>query len=373
MLGRGGMGIVYEAEHPNLDRRVAIKVLPRRAAADQRGLQRFLLEAKAAGKLNHPNAVAIYEVDRTADAYFLVMEKVSGGSAEDFLKTRGPFNWPEATRIIADVCRALTAAHAAGLIHRDIKPANIMRSSEGVVKLADFGLAKHTAGGVDFFADAEPSGDEGDGHCSLTVAGHVVGTPAYMSPEQCRGREVDARSDIYSLGATYYALLTGRAPFDGDWKKMMACHRTEPLPDPRRMRAGIPEACVMILRRATAKNPDERFQSAAAMRRALEEVMAHPEASAADLPSAVFRLAGELARPVKKSSAKAPPATSLPRSRGAGRRLPGWTLPVAVLVGAGLVAAGMYLLLRGSPGFRRLPDRPPPERPPQVEERPPGR
>jgi hypothetical protein len=226
VLGKGGMGEVFEAEDRFIKRRVAVKLLPQSLSGDQQALQRFLLEAQAAGRLSHPNAVGMHYVGEQDGEYYIAMELIRGGSAKDFLAARGPFNWPKATRVVADVCRALDAAHRAGMVHRDIKPANIMRAEDGTVKLADFGLAKQTASGSE----------------SLTGAGQLLGTPEYMSPEQCRGEPADSRSDLYSLGATYFALLTGRSPFakPGDPRGLRRNHPPgdgqgtgRPLPDGR--------------------------------------------------------------------------------------------------------------------------------------------
>ena len=161
VLGRGGMGVVYEAEDPLIQRRVAVKVLPESVSQDPEALARFLSEARAAGKVNHQNTVTLHEVGEQDGAYYLVMELVPGGSAQEFLNRNGPMHWTEAAKVMIDACRGLVAAHAAGLIHRDIKPANIMRAADGTVKLADFGLAKA----------AERTGQ------SITGAGMVVGTP----------------------------------------------------------------------------------------------------------------------------------------------------------------------------------------------------
>lgn len=256
-LGQGGMGVVYEALDTVLQRKVAIKLLAGSMAAHPQALQRFLLEARSAASLNHPNVVTVHEVDECAGVTYIVMELIRGGSAEDRLRSKGPFGWPEATRMIADACRGLAAAHAAGLIHRDIKPANIMCSSDGIVKLADFGLVKPT-----------------DRAADLTASGMIAGTPSYMSPEQCRSHDLDERSDLYSLGAAYYALLVGQPPFrEETTMDVMLAHCAKPAPDPRAVNGEIPEACAAMVRRALAKDPNERFASAAEMLVALEAVL----------------------------------------------------------------------------------------------------
>lgn len=252
------MSQVYEAEHILLQRRVALKVLPRSLARDKQTLKRFVREAKLASRLNHPNVVALYEIGQHHGIYYLVLEYVSGGSAEDFLRKRGPFHWRDATQIMAEVCRGLIAAHLAGLIHRDIKPGNIVRSKEdGTVKLADFGLAK--------------SQESNEG---LTSIGLAVGTPHYMSPEQCQGQAVDERSDIYSMGATYFALLTGKPPFEAEPPlAVMYKHITEPVPDPRTILPSIDERCVPIIQRAMAKRPKERYMTAAELLYDLDAIL----------------------------------------------------------------------------------------------------
>jgi hypothetical protein len=255
-LGRGGMGVVYQAEDSLLKRKVAIKLLPPALAQDADSLRRFRHEAQLAARLNHPNVVTIYEVGQQDAACYIAMELVSGGSAQDILHKRGPFKWQHATRVIEAVCRGLVAAHQAELIHRDIKPSNIMRAADGTVKLADFGLAKATD---------QPG---------MTTSGFYAGTPHYMSPEQCRQDPVDDLTDIYSLGATYYALLVGRPPYPGEKNmQVMFAHCSSPVPDPREADAAIPEACAAIVRRAMAKLPTERFASAAEMLTALKSLL----------------------------------------------------------------------------------------------------
>ncbi len=258
-LGRGGMGIVYEAEDTRLKRKVAIKLLPKEVSSNPEALARFLREAQGAAKLNHANVVAVYDIGETADTHYIVMELINGGNAQEMLRQRGSFHWWEATSILMDVCRGVAAAHKAGLIHRDIKPSNILRSSEGVVKLGDFGLVK-------------PAGIKGT---EVTALGEMVGTPHYMSPEQSRCDALDERSDIYSLGATYFALLTGRPPFNSpDCMQVLFAHCAHPVPDPREIAPDVPEVCTAIIRKAMAKNRAQRHASAAELLADLEKVVA---------------------------------------------------------------------------------------------------
>ncbi|HUY87791.1 MAG TPA: transporter substrate-binding protein [Pirellulales bacterium] len=261
VLGRGGMGVVLLARDPLIERDVAIKILADHLAADELALGRFLAEAKVAGKLNHPHVVSLYEICQEGARHFLVMEYVSGGSLKEWQATRGGCSPLEATLAMIDACKGIAAAHAAGLIHRDIKPANFLRTPESSIKVGDFGLAKAAASG------ASPQ---------LTQAGLVVGTPFFMSPEQCQARPVDARSDIYSLGATYYALLTGRDPYDDcdSVPHVMYNHCHGPILDPRQVSPAVPAACAGIIARAMAKSPFDRYQSVGEMQTDLEAVAA---------------------------------------------------------------------------------------------------
>ncbi len=236
LLGTGGMGVVYLAHDTIIERDVAIKVLPHELSTNETALARFLSEAKSAGKLSHPNAVSIYEVDQEGETYYLVMEYVGGGTISDELERAGRLSVLAATQIVADACRGLAAAHAVGLVHRDIKPANLLRAHDGVVKVADFGLAKQTLNST----------------LQLTTEGSVAGTPYFMSPEQCESRPVDARSDIYSLGATYYTLLTGLHPYQnaGSIVQIMFAHVSGAPLDPCQNIPTVPAACGAIVRRA---------------------------------------------------------------------------------------------------------------------------
>ena len=247
VLGRGAMGTVYEAEDVMLQRRVAIKVLlPRVAAEGQVALERFLSEARSAARLQHPNIVYIHQVGNDKDRAFIAMELVSGGSAADFLEEHGPMLARDATRVIIECAKALGEAHSKGIVHRDVKPDNIMLGPKWMVKVTDFGLAKR----LDYEEDAG-------------IKGKALGTPGYMSPETCRGSETDARSDIYSLGATYFCLLTGKPPFHGpDVRQILRRHIAEAPPDCRTLRPDVPAACTAVIRKAMALEPGNRYESA---------------------------------------------------------------------------------------------------------------
>ena len=255
ILGRGGMGVVYRAHDPAIDRDVAIKLLSEDLSSSE-AVKRFLAEARAAGRLSHPNTVSIFEVGRMEQNLFIVMEFVSAGSVEDALAQHGAFSVAKASRIAADACKGLAAAHAVGLVHRDIKPANLLIAAGGIIKVADFGLVKVKSTSVG----------------SITTPGQVMGTPHFMSPEQCEAKPVDLRSDIYSLGATYYSLLTGLKPYlDTDSvMQVMFAHCKADIPDPTETDDAIPRRCSAIVTRAMAKSPQDRYQSADEMLADLE-------------------------------------------------------------------------------------------------------
>jgi serine/threonine protein kinase len=266
LLGKGGMGLVYAGEDVRLKRTVAIKVLSRQAALEHEGAKRFLLEARAAARLNHANVVAVHDIGQRGEIIYIVMELVRGQSAQARLDLRGPMPWPEATRTAADVCRGLIAAHAAGLIHRDIKPANILLAADGAVKLTDFGLAK----APELLSTR------------LTLCGTILGTPHYMSPEQCSGENLDARTDLYSLGASYYTLLTGKPPFvANDDLKILYAHCSSPVPDPGLLVPSLPSECHAVIQKAMAKSRTDRYRTAEGMLTALVGLLPKPAAPVA--------------------------------------------------------------------------------------------
>lgn len=246
-LGRGGMGLVWAAEDTVLKRPVALKVLSREVAKKPEFLQRFRLEAQAAARLNHPNIVTVYEVADIDGKPYIAMELVRGKSAEQLLRQFAGLPWQEATRIILGICRGLAAAHAAGIVHRDIKPANILCGFDRAVKLADFGLAK--------LIDAPGN--------TITALNRVLGTPHFMSPEQCRGEALSPQSDLYALGATYYALLVGAPPYVAEQDmQIMFAHCSRSIPNPRDLKPELPAGCAEIIHRAMAKEPMDRYSTA---------------------------------------------------------------------------------------------------------------
>ncbi|MFG2820897.1 protein kinase [Kitasatospora sp. NPDC048365] len=262
VIGHGGMGEVWSAEDLVLHRAVAVKLMHPQLALDDVAQSRFQREVRAAASLNHPRVAAVHDAGRLATAPprpFLVMEHVSGHTAAELLRAAPP-SPEEAVAWVAGTLEALACAHAAGLVHRDIKPANVMITSDGLVKVMDFGIA-HIADGHD---------------TGLTGTGNAVGTTAYMSPEQAQGLPVDARSDLYSTGCMLYELLTGLQPYVGDSPFAVAYqHICAAAPSPADIGIRLPPHVEAALARAMAKNPDDRFPDAAAMREALLAPPAH--------------------------------------------------------------------------------------------------
>ncbi len=317
VLGQGGMGVVVKGHDPAIERDVAIKVLADYLADDPTSLARFVAEAKAAGKVGHPNVVAIYEIGQEGPTHYLVMEFVTGGSLADLLAGDRPMPVLDATQTMVDACKGVGAAHAAGLVHRDIKPANFMRAADGSTKVADFGLAKASA--------------ESGRH--LTQTGTAVGTPFFMSPEQCQAKPVDFRTDIYSLGATYYSLLTGKHPFhqSDNVPQLMYQHCHGPIPDPRSDNPQVPEACAHIVARAMAKAPADRYQSTTEM--------------LADLQAVLATMSGQIRIALPSESGRMPAANSgaMPtQSRGHGTRQSSVSLAIAGLVFLAVVGLGLF-------------------------------
>lgn len=258
-LGRGGMGIVYKAYHVKLHRVVALKVLSPALADDKEFLQRFEREAQSAAALNHPNIVTVYDVGAEADEHYIAMEYVDGPNLQQRLDAEGALEWTEALRIIRQALRGLDAAHRIGVVHRDIKPHNIILNGAGLVKIADFGLAKRLD----------------DSAQTLTIPGLIVGSPAYMAPEQARGEEVDARTDLFALSGVLYTLLSGHPPFAGKTRSELLRNILGENPTAlRSIRADLPIPVARLVERALEKDPDNRFASAEEMGSAVDLALA---------------------------------------------------------------------------------------------------
>jgi TolB-like protein/Flp pilus assembly protein TadD len=269
LLGAGGMGEVYEAYDKRLDRHVAVKFLPREAN-DLESLARFEREARAASALNHPNICTVHDVGEFQGRSFIVMELLEGQSLKERI-AGNPIPPPEFAAVSQQVCTALEAAHAKGIVHRDVKPANIFVTHSGQVKILDFGLAKRSAESASISKATTRSA--GSTHAlTLTSTGTISGTLAYMSPEQALGGEVDARSDVFSFGAVMYEMATGRPPFRGKTRAgIMGSILTESPVKPSALNAAIPAKLDQVILRALEKDREVRYQCAAVLSADLEE------------------------------------------------------------------------------------------------------
>lgn len=305
-LGRGGMGIVYKATDRELEETVAIKTLRADVAGSADVAKRFRGEIKLARKVSHPNVCRIHEYGKEGPLAYIVMEFIEGIDLKRVIRDRGPLPPEDAYEVAIQVADALQAIQSVGIVHRDLKTPNIMRDAQGVVKLMDFGIAKRF--------DAEST-------TGVTGIGQIVGTPEYMSPEQARAERIDARSDIYALGIVVFELFTGEVPFRGETPlATLFMHVQDPvtLEGPRAAR--IPPALVPVLRRALAKDKDERFASARAMAEALREARAGvPRFARAEAPAPFFSAEAPQLRPFEETTpmpaatlatpSRVPPAT----------------------------------------------------------------
>jgi len=323
-LGAGAMGTVMDAFDVVIERRAALKVIPKPAANDvegQESLARFKREAQAAGRLNHPNIVAVYDYGEDHDNAWIAMELVEGGTLKQVLDRHERFPVPEVARVMEQILAGLDYSHRRGVVHRDIKPANIMLTADGTVKIADFGIARIE-------------------NSSMTQVGTVMGTPSYMAPEQLRGEPVDSRADIWASGVLLYQLLTGEKPFEGGFSAVQhkAIH-TEPTP-PSTLSVTAPRAFDAVVARAMAKRPEDRFASAADFAAAIRGALAAPAAAAAGtLPMAdadATVVSGTMRPAAPPAATAAPPPPPRPKSG-----------PPVMLIGGGVAA----VLVAGAAAF----------------------
>jgi beta-lactam-binding protein with PASTA domain/predicted Ser/Thr protein kinase len=324
-LGSGGMADVYLAEDEELGRRVAIKILNERHANDEQFVERFRREAKNAAGLSHPNIVSIYDRGEAEGTYYIAMEYLDGRSLKELVTARGPLPIGDAIAFTREVLSALRFAHRKGVVHRDIKPHNVMADADGRLKVTDFGIARA-------------------GASQMTEAGSIIGTAQYLSPEQARGAAVDQRSDLYSVGIVLYELLTGTVPFNGETPVEIAMRHLSDTPQPPSIkRAEIPPDLDMIVLRALAKNPDDRFQTAAEMDAELERVAqgAGVTTETADAATAVLSGTALSTAPTAITPPRRPPTRERPSYRYAeppARRRPFWPWLLALLL---VVLAGV--------------------------------
>jgi eukaryotic-like serine/threonine-protein kinase len=324
VLGQGGMAKVFKGHDKVLGRPVAVKVLSPQFAGDDQFVTRFRREAKAAAGLNHPNIVSVFDTGSQQDVHYIVMEYVRGRTLRDAIRSEGPI-LPERAAEIADaVARALGSAHEAGLVHRDIKPGNIMLTSDGEVKVMDFGIARTATGDT------------------LTQTAAVLGTASYLSPEQAQGQSVDGRSDIYSLGCVLYEMVTGRPPFTGDSPVSIAYKhvKEDPVP-PSRLNPDVPQDLEAVIMKAMAKNAANRYQSADEMRQDLERLLQ-------GLPTLATPVLGETTEHISRTR---PEGTAVmtqvpPEEEEEKRRRRVWLIVLVSLLVLGLIGLAAFFLVR---------------------------
>lgn len=306
-VAAGGMGTVFAAVDERLDRRVAVKVLKPELASDPRFVERFRREARAAGALSHPNVATVFDFGEDGDEPFIVMELIEGRDLARVLREEGPLPPDRARRIAAQMCAALAHAHAAGLVHRDVKPANVILGDADRVKVTDFGIARAA------------------GESTLTATGSVLGSAHYMSPEQTRGAPVTPAADVYSTGIVLYEMLTSSLPFTGESALAVAMrHVSDDVPAPSALNHDVPADLDEVVRRATAREPAQRWGGAAEMGAALEGA---PPAQTAPLAAGTTQVIGSDGPTGETTVWPIPGATYDPRRLG-----------TRVLVIAGLLA-----------------------------------
>jgi eukaryotic-like serine/threonine-protein kinase len=321
LVGSGGMSSVWRSHDRLLDRTVAIKVLHEQFATDDEYVERFRREARSVAQLSHPNIVTVIDRGEDESRQFIVFEFVEGENLKQLIRRTGPLPVRDAIQMALQMARALAFAHGRGLVHRDVKPQNVLLNDDGQAKMTDFGIARSV--------DVQ----------GVTITGTVLGTSEYISPEQARGEQVNARSDVYSLGVVLYELLTGSVPFTGENFVAVALkHVHEPPPNVLELRPDAPPRVAMAVERAMAKDPADRFQS-------MGELCNELEASLHDLDPASEE-ATMIARPAASPATR--PAKRRQRRRG------GFLWPIAAVLGvfavSALAAFGVISLRDGSGG-----------------------
>lgn len=335
-LGEGGMAAVYKAYQPSIDRYVALKVLPRHYAKNPEFVQRFTQEARVIARLQHPHILPVHDFGETDGYTFLAMRWVQGGTLADWMVANQPLSLAQIRRIFTQIGDAVDYAHSNGVIHRDIKPSNVLLDERGNCLLTDFGLAKMVAASV-----------------KLTQTGGILGTPAYMSPEQGLGQTVDQRSDIYALGVVLYELVTGRPPYQAETPMaIMIKHIQSPLPPPREFNSDIPEALERAVMKALAKKPEDRFHTAGEMVKAVQagtDAPTLPSGQTAVSPPPVTVTAVPSPKPTAPPPSTPQPTpphttpaadTAVPTAKPARRRP-----PLPLILGAALVLVAVLAVI----------------------------
>jgi eukaryotic-like serine/threonine-protein kinase len=330
LIGKGGMSSVFKAHDRLLDRIVAIKVLHPHFTADEEYVERFRREARAVAQLSHPNIVTVIDRGEDAGRQYIVFEYVEGENLKQLLERTGPMPVHEALDMALQMARALSFAHGRGLIHRDVKPQNVLLNAEGQAKMTDFGIARSV--------DVQ----------GVTITGTVLGTSEYIAPEQARGQQVDAQTDVYSLGVVLYELLTGNVPYDGDNFVTVALrHVNEPVPSVLERRPDAPPRLALAVEQAMAKSPGERYESMDELVGELEDCLAELDPSSEDATMIARR----------------PMATRQQQRPRRKRRRLGVLWPIAAVLGvlavAALAALGALALRDdGSNGPQAAPNQP---------------
>ena len=333
-LGTGGMANVYLAEDQELGRRVAIKILDDRHASDDQFVERFRREAKNAAGLNHPNIVSIYDRGEAEGTYYIAMEYLDGRSLKELIVSRGPAPISLAIDYARQILAALRFAHRNSIVHRDIKPHNVLVDGDGRLKVTDFGIARA-------------------GASEMTEAGSIIGTAQYLSPEQAKGTTVDHRSDIYSLGVVLYELLSGRVPFTGDTAVEIAMRHLSSVPEPpSALREDVPHELDMVVLRALAKDPDDRYQTAEEMEAELERVSRGLPVSQETEDAATMILSGggiptDATTVIRSTGGPRPPVYAPPPpvyyEEPPPHRRAVWPWLLALILLAGAAVAGWYV------------------------------